>query len=106
MACKHSAMPRVNAWPGKQGKGAIKARYEDAVTARPARSDRKDKCEGDGVQTQRHAASKRMTGQARDGGEKAALWKRSHGKTGAQRQERQVRRGSWQIPRGAPCARL
>jgi len=47
MACKYSAMPRVKAWPGKQGVGAKKPRYEDAVTARPARSDRKDKCEGD-----------------------------------------------------------
>jgi hypothetical protein len=44
-----------------------------------------------GVQTQRHAASKRMAWQARDGGEKAALQGRSHGKAGAQRQERQVR---------------
>jgi len=27
LACKHSAMPRVNAWPGKQGMGAKKLRY-------------------------------------------------------------------------------
>ena len=44
-----------------------------------------------GVQTQRHAASKRMAGQAREGSEKAAQLGRSYGKTGAQRQERQVR---------------